>query len=136
MNGSPKASKTDLSTEADVRLMVDSFYGKVREDELLGPIFNGIIGERWPAHLETMYRFWNTVLLESQAYSGRPFTPHATLPVDVTHFNRWLTIFGETVDKHFVGEKASEAKWRGEKMAGLFLSKIEYKRANPGKIVL
>ncbi len=41
----------------DVTLLVDSFYQKVRKDQLLGGIFNGVIQNRWPEHLEKMYRF-------------------------------------------------------------------------------
>ena len=56
--------KHDIGTLDDIKLLVDTFYGKIRENELLGPIFNGILKDRWPAHLEKMYRFWQTVLLE------------------------------------------------------------------------
>ena len=58
------ADRKDISTMEDVKLLVDTFYGKIREDALLSPIFNGIIQDRWPAHLEKMYRFWQTVLLK------------------------------------------------------------------------
>lgn len=108
-----------------IKLLVDTFYSKIRKDELLKDIFNDIIQDRWPAHLEKMYRFWQTVLLEEYTYQGSPFLPHATLPVQKKHFDRWLTLFNETIDEHFKGEKAERAKWQGERMAIMFLSKIE-----------
>jgi hemoglobin len=108
-----------------IKLLVDTFYSKIRKDELLKDIFNDIIQDRWPAHLEKMYRFWQTVLLEEYTYQGSPFLPHATLPVQKIHFDRWLTLFNETIDEHFKGEKADRAKWQGERMAIMFLSKIE-----------
>jgi hemoglobin len=37
-----------------------------------------------------MYRFWQTILLKS--YSGSPFPPHKHLPVDKSHFDRWMEI--------------------------------------------
>lgn len=116
----------DILNLEDVKLLVDSFYNKVREDILLAPIFNARIEERWPEHLEKMYRFWQTVLLEDHTYFGSPFPPHAKLPVTSEHFNQWLQLFHQTVDELFLGEKAEEAKWRGQKMAQMFQIKIEH----------
>lgn len=45
----------DIGILKDIELLVDSFYTKVRSDELLGPIFNGVIQNRWPEHLKKMY---------------------------------------------------------------------------------
>lgn len=122
--------KSDIATLDDIKLLVDSFYGKVREDDLLANIFNERIQDRWTAHLEKMYRFWQTVLLEEHTYYGSPFLPHAKLPVDAAHFERWLKLFNETVDTLFEGDKATRAKWQGERMAEMFLSKINYYRSN------
>lgn len=118
----------DISTIEDIQLLVNTFYSKVRENEFIGSIFNDRIAERWPEHLEKMYRFWQTVLLDSHTYFGTPFPPHATLPIDESHFDVWLTIFHQTVDELFAGEKADEAKWRANKMAVMFVSKLNYYR--------
>lgn len=118
----------DILTLEDIKKLVDSFYGKVREDELLAPIFNERIQDRWPQHLEKMYSFWQTVLLQEHTYTGSPFPPHAQLPVDHSHFERWMKLFIATVDSLFEGEKANDAKERAGKMALLFQSKIEYYR--------
>lgn len=104
--------------------MVNSFYSNVREDDMIGPIFNNVIGDQWPQHLEKMYTFWQTVLLSEKTYHGRPFPPHATLPIQAEHFERWLTIFRSTVTTLFAGEKANEALWRAEKMATMFNFKV------------
>jgi hemoglobin len=116
----------DITTIDDIKIMVNTFYDKVRQDDVLSAIFNGIIQDRWPSHLEKMYRFWQTVLLNEHTYSGSPFPPHAKLPVDVTHFERWKKLFSATVDENFSGSVANEAKWRAEKMAELFQVKIDY----------
>ena len=125
----------EILTLDDIKLLVDAFYHKVKEDELLGPIFNERIQDRWPIHLEKMYRFWQTVLLEEYTYNGRPFPPHAQLPVGPEHFTRWLALFTQTVDELFSGEKAREAKWRADKMATIFMAKIDYFRNNPLNII-
>lgn len=127
--------KKTIETSADIQLLVDSFYGKVREDELIGPIFNSVIENRWPEHLQTMYRFWGTVLLYEKSYRGHPFLPHSKLPIEKKHFDRWLELFRETLDEFFTGKVAEEAKWRSEKMAEMFQFKLEYYR-NPDKTPL
>lgn len=126
----------DLDSYENIKLMVDTFYGKIQEDTLLGPIFNGIIQENWPAHLKKMYGFWQTILLEVRAYSGSPFNPHAKLPVEKEHFDRWLLLFNTTVDENFKGEKATEAKWRAKKMAEMFHFKIEYYKTSTAKPII
>lgn len=114
----------------DIKLLVDSFYTKVRADEMLKNIFNNVIQDRWPQHLEKMYRFWQTVLLDEHTYMGSPFVPHAKLPVEQEHFDRWMHIFRDTVDTYFTGEKAERAKWQGARMAEMFQIKIQYYRNN------
>ena len=118
----------DISNIEDIQLLVNTFYSTVQKDELIGAIFNEKIGDRWPEHLEKMYRFWQTILLEEHTYSGSPFPPHKQLPVEKEHFNRWMEIFTETVDSLFTGKNADEAKLRGKMMAEMFHHKIEYFR--------
>ncbi len=122
--------KADIQDIEDIKLLVDTFYDNIRKDELLAPIFNDKIEDRWPEHLEKMYRFWQTVLLGEHTYFGSPFVPHANLPVQLFHFDKWIAIFDATVDSLFEGEKASRAKWQGERMAEMFNSKIEYYKNN------
>ncbi len=128
--------KKDIQNIEDVKQLVNTFYGKVREDDLLADIFNGIIQDRWEQHLEKMYRFWQTVLLEEHTYFGSPFLPHARMPVSAEHFERWVHLFNETVNDLFDGEKAARAKWQGQRMAEMFLHKIEYYRDNPATPLL
>ena len=128
--------QNDINSLKDVQTLVDEFYTKVRNDELLAPIFNNIIGDDWPKHLEKMYRFWQTILLGEHTYFGSPFSPHATMPIAKEHFERWKKLFFITVDEHFNGESANEAKFRAEKMAEMFLYKIDYYKKNNAKPIL
>ena len=59
----------DITTEADVRVLVDTFYEKVREDALLDPIFSDVAKVDWEHHLPKMYAFWNGMILGK---AGRP----------------------------------------------------------------
>lgn len=122
--------RREITRREDIEWLVNTFYGKVREDELIGPIFNQRIGNRWPEHLDKMYRFWSTILLDEKSYLGRPFVPHATMPLYMEHFERWMHLFIDTVDEHFEGEKAKEAIHRAANMAAMFHHKIEYYRNN------
>lgn len=125
----------DISKLDDVVALVDRFYTKVQDDGLIGPIFNERMEGRWPEHLAKMYTFWQTVLLGEHTYYGSPFPPHAHLPVEKKHFERWIALFQETVDAHFSGPKADEAKWRAGKMAEMFQYKIDHLRKR-GKDVI
>ena len=120
--------KREIATLEDIKFLVDTFYAKVRQDELIGVIFNKVIGDKWAVHLEKMYSFWQTLLLGDHTYYGSPFAPHAKLPLHQEHFDRWLQLFNRTMDEHFVGEKAEEAKWRAHKMAEMFHYKIQFLR--------
>lgn len=122
--------KKDILSIDDIKLLVDTFYGKVREDQLIGPIFDERIQDRWPQHLAKMYTFWQTVLLGEHTYYGSPFPPHAQLPVEKEHFDRWLSLFSQTLDELFTGEVAKEAMWRANKMAEMFQYKIGHYRQN------
>ncbi len=125
-------SVNDITSLDDIKLFVDAFYTQVQQDQLIGPIFNSVIQDRWPVHLEKMYGFWQTVLLNERAYSGSPFPPHAKLPIEKQHFDRWLKLFNSTIDINFKGDKADEAKWRAAKMAEMFRYKIDYlNKQNP-----
>lgn len=122
--------RKEIENIEDIKLLVNTFYAKVREDDQLGHIFNDRIQDRWPEHLEKMYRFWQTVLLDEHTYYGAPFVPHAQLPVVKEHFNQWIELFFGTVDELFIGEKAERAKWQGERMAEMFHMKIQYYKEN------
>jgi len=114
----------DLNDQTQIQDMVDSFYGQVRLDPILGPIFDGKIQDRWPQHLNTLYSFWGSVLLDQKSYKGFPFPPHAFLPIDQSHFDIWLSIFKKNLDRKWSGPCAEEAWWRAQRMAEVFAARI------------
>ncbi|HTE29079.1 MAG TPA: group III truncated hemoglobin [Chryseolinea sp.] len=122
--------RRDIATDMDIENLVNLFYENVRQDEMLAPIFNERIGDRWAEHLPKMYAFWGSALLGKDTYRGSPFPHHARLPIDHAHFSRWLELFNQATDQLFTGEKADEAKFRASKMAELFEFKIDYIRKN------
>jgi hemoglobin len=76
---------------------VETFYGKIREDDLLGPIFAERISD-WPSHLARMKSFWRSVLHNSGEFSGNPMLKHLAIPgLELRHFAHWLDLFYATL---------------------------------------
>ena len=69
MNGLATVTETELGE------LVDRFYAKVRADGMLGPVFNPAVSD-WPEHLETLTRFWSSIMLTSGKYHGNPMAAH------------------------------------------------------------
>jgi hemoglobin len=76
-------------------VMIDRLVARVREDELLGPIFASRIKD-WEPHLQKMCAFWSSVALLTGVYHGQPMQKHLPLPIDSRHFDRWLKLFAAT----------------------------------------
>lgn len=109
--------------------MVDDFYARVREDELLGPVFDARLAGRWPEHLDKMVQFWSAALLREPGYAGNPRAVHARLQeVEPRHFVRWLALFDETLASLFPEATAAAIRIRAERMAGGLLSARGYGR--------
>jgi hemoglobin len=124
----------DITTEADVKLLVDAFYDKVNQDVLLAPVFNDHARVNWEQHLPVMYRFWSSILLGTASYNGQPFAKHAFLPVNQAHFSQWLLLFYNTITEHFQGPNAEEAKLRAANIGRIFLNKIRLIQGQGGGI--
>ena len=111
----------EIVSREEVKQLVNSFYEKVKQDELLAPAFEHVY---WPHHLPIMYNFWSSVLLGDMSYNGNPFSKHKELPIKREHFGRWLELFMETVDSEFRGPVAEEAKNRAKTIATMFQYKM------------
>ncbi len=120
----------DITNEADVAELLDVFYARIREHEELGPIFNDDIGALWELHMDTLNRFWCTLLFEGQRYFGNPFSRHTHLPIQDHHFDQWMTLFVGTIDELFAGEKTEEAKKRALSFSNSFRNKLAKMRSS------
>ena len=82
--------------EALIARQVPTFYGKVRRDPLIGPIFEAAITD-WDTHLAKLCDFWSSVLLGTGRFQGAPMAAHIRLPgLAAPHFARWLELWRET----------------------------------------
>lgn len=117
----------EIKSREDVSLLVHTFYGKIRKDELLGPIFNGIITD-WETHLELLTDFWETNLFFNRKYFGNPMHAHVEVDkkcnhtISELHFGTWINLWILTIDELFNAqdERALIAKNRARHM-GTFL---------------
>lgn len=99
-----------------LRELVHAFYGRIRNDPVLGPIFAARIDD-WPPHLDRMTSFWSSVALMTGRYHGAPVPKHVGLPIDWNHFERWLTLFRETATEICTPAGAAHVIERAERIA-------------------
>jgi hemoglobin len=118
----------DIENSDDVRTLIDSFYAKVKNDDLIAFIFNDIAKVDWPKHLPKMYAFWEFLLLGGESYQGNPIEPHRALHQKVElkkeFFDRWVQLFKQTVDENFQGMRAEEAKNKANLIAMTWIPKF------------
>ena len=124
--------------------LVSRFYGRVRRDPLLAPVFASALGETdaaWAAHLARLADFWSSVMQGSGRYHGDPFSAHLRLP-DLTPamFDRWLNLFQATCCEVLPPDDAAAFGNRAERIArslrmGLFerlpAGKASYQASGP-----
>jgi hemoglobin len=102
--------------QASLAVLVHRFYGKVRRDPMLGPVFAARVRD-WDAHLERMVSFWCSVALMTGQYSGTPMNAHIGLPVGWAHFERWLHLFREAAAETCPPSGAAHVIERAERIA-------------------
>lgn len=122
------STPTPLLTRTDIVRLVDTFYARVRKDEILNPIFSDIAQVDWESHLPRMYDFWDSILNQTGAFKGNPLAKHAALvPVadmSLATFHRWIEIFQQTLDDLFEESVAKRVGATAEDMAHVIYSRI------------
>lgn len=95
-------------TRESVRDLVVQFYARVREDELLGPVFYQALGEDWGPHLDRLTEFWSTLVLGMRGFKGNVYGTHMALfDIQPEHFERWLGLFEHTAGELFEADDAA-----------------------------
>jgi len=104
-------------TEEEIRAFVEAFYGRVREDPELGPVFDRRVGDAWGAHMDRMVDFWSSVLLASGRFRGDPLGTHRRIEeLRSDHFDRWLELFEEVLGQVLSEPKAADVLGRARRM--------------------
>jgi hemoglobin len=68
------------------------FYADVRQDPLIGPIFNAKIKD-WKHHLEIITSFWETLIGGPSSYARTMPMKHLPLRLREEDFERWLFLW-------------------------------------------
>jgi hemoglobin len=119
----------DIESREDIDALMRRFYGRAMSDPLIGRLFTDVAQLDLEAHVPRIAAFWETILLGARTYGGGAFAPHAALhakvPLRSAHFGRWVTLWGETVDDLFAGERAELAKAHAARVAQAFHRRLE-----------
>ncbi|WP_312089002.1 group III truncated hemoglobin [Chryseobacterium sp.] len=122
----------NLESREDIELLVNSFYSKVVKDEVIGFFFKEVVKVNWDLHLPKMYSFWESILFGQMSYKGNPMAIHFPInestAMEKKHFDRWLSLWKETISENFEGENASMAITKSENIAKLMSYKMEMAR--------
>jgi hemoglobin len=90
--------------------MLESFYGDVAQDELLGVVFNDIAKVDWPEHIIKLKKFWHKILFGDHGYVGNPLMAHQKLydqsHLDELHFSTWIKLFKDNASIYLLKEEA------------------------------
>lgn len=127
----------NIVSEESIATLVDRFYGRVRQDEILGPVFAEKIGaekigNEWEPHLATMRAFWSSLMLASGRYKGNPMMKHLLLMprIGSEHFERWLSLWKQTTAGMFPPATAAIFVSKAESMAERLLESIDQYQAS------
>lgn len=87
--------------------LVHSFYADVRQDALLGPVFEHALHGQWDAHLQRLVDFWCTVLLGTRGFRGNVLGKHMALEgITPAHFAAWVRLWQLHTTRLFAPEVA------------------------------
>jgi hemoglobin len=118
----------DITQRKDIEHLVNAFYGKVKLDKEIGPIFSDVAHINWEKHLPVMYDFWENIIFQTGNYTGNPMTAHFKIheihPLTKAHFTRWLAIFQETLTDSFQGPNTELARQRALSIATVIEIKL------------
>ncbi len=131
--------RADLEPGAAVERLVNAFYDQAKQDPVLGPVFDTVIGEDWSRHLPVMYAFWDSVVFGLGGYKGQAVAKHIDIdrrmPLNEAHFERWINLWYATVDSMYAGPNAELAKSKANMMLQLIRFKVDYARETGKKFI-
>ncbi|MBN9296862.1 MAG: group III truncated hemoglobin [Filimonas sp.] len=122
--------KGDITSRQDINVLLEAFYAKAINDDVIGFFFTEVTNLDLVKHLPVIGAFWENVLFGTGDYKGNPMQVHKHIhhlsPFNKAHFDRWVTLFQGTVDELFEGEVAERAKQRAQSIATVMQIKVIY----------
>lgn len=110
MNAPAPLAATPLAPDrASITALVHGFYADVRQDPLLGPVFERALAGQWEAHLDRLVEFWSTILLGTRSFRGNVMGKHMELEgITPAHFAAWVRLWGEHTSRLFAPDVAEQ----------------------------
>ena len=104
--------------DEDLQRLVDRFYARVREDDLIGPVFNSAVGD-WPEHLRKLGAFWSSVMNCSGRYKGNPMAAHLrhVRSIEPRMFERWVELWRCTAREELQPAEANAVIAKAERIS-------------------
>ena len=116
-------------TSQNLRALVGRFYGRARQDDLLGPVFDAAIDD-WDHHLDHIAAFWSSSLLGVGRFAGRPMGAHMRHPITPPMFDRWLALWAQATAEIYEPDIAAALQARAARIAESFKLGLFYRPAD------
>lgn len=104
----------DLDSRSEIHDLVVRFYREVVFDDLLAPVFGEVVEVDWSIHIPKLIDYWCRVLLGESGYDGAILAAHRHVhdlePLRAEHFDRWYTLWVESIDANWTGPTAERAR--------------------------
>lgn len=120
--------------EAALERLIPAFYGRVRADADIGPLFTAAVNN-WPEHLEKLVAFWSSVMLTSGRYKGSPVAAHLKHREAITPamFDRWLAIWADTTNELLAPAAAAALQAKAARIAESLQLALFFRLDDPGR---
>jgi hemoglobin len=118
----------DLDRRAEVHDLVVAFYREIVFDDVLAPVFTEVAEVDWAEHIPKLIDYWCRVLLDEIGYRGSLLAAHRhvhdQVPFEPVHFERWLRLWNQSIDRRWSGPKAEQAKAHAAHLGGVIARHI------------
>ena len=120
----------DIENRSDIELLLNRFYTKVFEDDLISHFFKEVVPLDLETHIPVIADFWESVLLDAKGYRKNVMEVHLNISqkskIEKKHLDRWAKLFTETVNDLFEGHRATIAKQRAASIVTMMNIKINH----------
>ncbi len=118
----------DITSRRDIEFLLKAFYSQALKDPLIGVFFTEIAKIDLKTHLPRITDFWEQQLFRKGSYKENVLQIHKDLShkkkLEKIHHDTWLSLFNNTVDTYFKGEKANLIKTRALSIATVMQIKL------------
>ncbi|MDO9369371.1 MAG: group III truncated hemoglobin [Sphingopyxis sp.] len=115
--------------ETNLRPLIEEFYGRVRADPELGPVFSAAVVD-WDEHHARLADFWSSVLFASGRYKGNPVAIHLLHAEALTPamFERWLGHWSAVAESRLAPATAALLRSKAERIAESLRLAVTFRR--------